>query len=131
MKGEEMKKLFVSVPMRDRTEENIRKSIEKMHKIAEATVGEELELIESYIPDNASDSRSEAIFYLGIAIKQMATADYFITTDATWRYSGCDIEQHVARHYGIPTIITDIVFAAPDLVELINNECMTAVPVCG
>lgn len=30
-----MKKLFISVPMKGRTEENIRKSIEKMHKIAE------------------------------------------------------------------------------------------------
>lgn len=38
-----MKKLFVSCPMRDRTEENIRKSIEKMHRIAEAVFDEELE----------------------------------------------------------------------------------------
>lgn len=58
-----MKKLFVSVPMRDRTEENIRKSIEKMHKIAEATVGEELELIDSYVPENNSEAKDEAIWH--------------------------------------------------------------------
>ena len=36
-----MKKLFVSVPMRGRTEDEIRVSIEKMKKIAEIYEGEE------------------------------------------------------------------------------------------
>lgn len=31
-----MKKLFISCPMKGRTEENIRKTMDKMHKIAEA-----------------------------------------------------------------------------------------------
>ena len=47
-----MKKLFVSVPMKGRTEEEIKASIQKMKKIAEIYEGEELELIESYIEDN-------------------------------------------------------------------------------
>lgn len=40
-----MKKLFISCPMKGRTEENIRKSMEKMHKIAEAVFEQELEVI--------------------------------------------------------------------------------------
>ena len=47
-----MKKLFVSVPMKGRKEENIKRDIEKMHKIAEAVFGEELELLDSYIEEN-------------------------------------------------------------------------------
>ena len=47
-----MKKLFVSVPMKGRTEEEIKASIQKMKKIAEIYEGEELELIDSYIEDN-------------------------------------------------------------------------------
>lgn len=42
-----MKKLFVSVPMKGRTEEEIKASIQKMKKIAEIYEGEELELIDS------------------------------------------------------------------------------------
>ena len=44
-----MKKLFISCPMKGRTEEQIRDSRNKMHKIAEAVFGEELEVIDSYI----------------------------------------------------------------------------------
>ena len=40
-----MKKLFISVPMRNRTEYDIKASMEQMHKIAEAVFGEELEVI--------------------------------------------------------------------------------------
>ena len=130
-KGEKMKKLFVSVPMRDRTEENIRKSIEKMHKIAEATVGEELELIDSYVPENVSETKDEAIWYLGDAIKKMAIADYVIITDNTWIHSGCDVEERVARFYGIPIITASLQFVAPEVLEELNNEYMSAVPVCG
>ena len=43
-----MKKLFVSVPMKGRTEEEIKASIQKMKKIAEIYEGEELKLIDSY-----------------------------------------------------------------------------------
>lgn len=35
-----MKKLFISVPMRNRTEYAIKASMEQMHKIAEAVFGE-------------------------------------------------------------------------------------------
>lgn len=43
-----MKKLFISVPMRNRTECAIKASMEQMHKIAEAVFGEELEVIPTY-----------------------------------------------------------------------------------
>lgn len=130
-KGEKMKKLFVSVPMRDRTEENIRKSIEKMHKIAEATVGEELELIDSYVPENNPEAKDEAIWHLGDAIKKMAIADYVIIPDNNWMHNGCDIEERVARYYGIPIIAAPGEFVAPDVIEKYRNECLTAVPVNG
>lgn len=43
-----MKKLFISVPMRNRTEYAIKASMEQMHKIAEAVFGEELEVIPNH-----------------------------------------------------------------------------------
>ncbi|MBQ8293409.1 MAG: hypothetical protein IJX78_06410 [Bacilli bacterium] len=44
-----MKKLFISCPMKGRSEENIKKSMQKMHKIMESILGEELEVIQTYI----------------------------------------------------------------------------------
>lgn len=47
-----MKKLFISVPMKGRTEAQIRATMEQMHHIAEAVFGEELEVIQTYISDD-------------------------------------------------------------------------------
>lgn len=49
-----MEKLFISCPMRGRTEEQIRKSMERMHKIAEAIFDEELEVIPTYFEGTPS-----------------------------------------------------------------------------
>ena len=46
-----IKKLFVSVPMKGRIEEEIKYSIAKMHRIAEAYEGEKLELINSWVDE--------------------------------------------------------------------------------
>ena len=96
-----MKKLFVSVPMKGRTEEEIRKTIDKMKKIAEIFEGEELELIESYIEDNPPKDNNQAIWFLGESLKKLAQADVFIGISDSWDWNGCQIESDVASRYGI------------------------------
>ena len=73
-----MKKLFISVPMKGRTEAQIRATMEQMHHIAEAVFGEELEVIQTYISDDPPADANQAVWYLGESIKKMADADYFI-----------------------------------------------------
>lgn len=96
-----MKKLFVSVPMKGRTEEEIKASIQKMKKIAEIYEGEELELIDSYIEDNPPQNNNEAVWYLGESLKKLAQADVFVGIDDVWDWSGCYIESEVAVRYEI------------------------------
>lgn len=96
-----MKKLFVSVPMKGRTEEEIKASIQKMKKIAEIYEGEELELIDSYIEDNPPKDNNEAVWYLGESLKKLAQADVFVGIDDGWNWSGCYIESEVAVRYEI------------------------------
>ena len=96
-----MKKLFISVPMKGRTEEEIKASIQKMKKIAEIYEGEELELIDSYIEDNPPKGNNEAIFYLGESIKKLAQADVFVGICESYEWSGCRIENITAESYGI------------------------------
>ena len=96
-----MKKLFVSVPMKGRTEEEIRKTIDKMKKIAEIYEGEELELIDSYIDNNPPKDNNQAIWFLGESLKKLAQADVFIGISEAWDWNGCYVEQEVAHRYGI------------------------------
>lgn len=60
-----MKKLFISCPMKGRTEQEIKESIEKMKKIAEIYEGEELELIDSYIEQNPPQNCNQGLWDLG------------------------------------------------------------------
>lgn len=100
-----MKKLFVSVPMKGRTEEEIKASIQKMKKIAEIYEGEELELIDSYIEDNPPKDSKEAVWYLGESLKKLAQADVFIGIDEAYDWNDCYIERDTAQRYGIKTYI--------------------------
>lgn len=103
-----MKKLFVSVPMKGRTEEEIKTSIQKMKKIAEIYEGEELELIDSYIEDNPPKDNNEAVRYLGESIKKLAQADVFIGIDEAHDWNDCYIERDTAQRYGIKTYIASV-----------------------
>lgn len=102
-----MKKLFISCPMKDRSEESIRTSMEVMHRIAELKFGQELEVIPSYIEDDPPVDYKEAVFYLGESIKKLSGADYFIGVNST-AFSGCHIESQVARLYGIESFLVPI-----------------------
>lgn len=100
-KEEIMKKLFVSVPMKGRTEEEIKASIQKMKKIAEIYEGEELELIDSYIEDNPPKNNNEAVWYLGESLKKLAQADVFIGIQEHNDWNGCSVEFLTAQKYKI------------------------------
>jgi len=112
-----MKKLFISVPMKGRTEENIKKSMDKMHKIAEIIFDQPLERIESYIPDNApGDCRDKRIWFLGESIKLMSEADYFIGVEEYFGlFQGCAVERNVAQLYQVCTYFIDLGITCPDI----------------
>ena len=114
-----MKKLFISCPMRGRTEENIKDSMARMHKIAELIFNQELEPIDTYIPDEAPDGVNRRVWYLGESIKRMAEADYFIGIEYSAGFAGCDIELDVAEAYGIPYTVVRAEDMIPDVAEMV------------
>lgn len=96
-----MKKLFVSVPTKGRTEEEIKASIQKMKKIAEVYEGEELELIDSYVEDDPPKNVYSPVWYLGKSLEKLSGADIFIGIDDDFDWSGCYIERITANKYNI------------------------------
>lgn len=110
-----MKKLFISCPMKGRTEENIRKSLYKMHKIAEAVFEQELEVIPTYTEDNPPENAKQAIWHLGKSIQRMAEADCFVGPLYASDFNGCTVEKLAARLYGIPSYELEMEIIAPDI----------------
>ena len=130
-KGIFMKKLFVSVPMKGRTEEEIKASIQKMKKIAEIYEGEELELIDSYIEDNPPKDSKEAVWYLGESLKKLAQADVFIGICESYDWNGCYIERETAVKYGIKTYAIPARYVIDDynaLLRRLHPLCYDAMP---
>ena len=116
-----MKKLFVSVPMKGRTEEEIKASIQKMKKIAEIYEGEELELIDSYIEDNPPKDSKEAVWYLGESLKKLAQADVFIGINDALDWNGCCIEFETAKRYNIKIYMIPTKYVIDDYNALVQK----------
>jgi hypothetical protein len=102
-----MKKLFVSVPMKDRTEEEIKYSITKMHRIAEAYEDEELELIDSWVDEAPPTNCNSSVWYLSKSIEKLAEADVFMGISDLNGWPGCKIESDIAKAYNIKSYSVD------------------------
>lgn len=100
-----MKKLFISQPMKGLTDKEILKAREEIKTRAEQAIGEQVELIDSFIEDYPREiNKSIPVWYLGKSIQFLSQADiaYF---GGDWRNArGCKIEYEVANAYGIKTI---------------------------
>lgn len=97
-----MKKLFISLPMAGVSEEEIRKRIAEYKENAEYLMGEELELIDTFIVNGPDENiKDPGLWYLGKSIMMMAEADvvYF---GRGWRSArGCIVEYEAAYRYKI------------------------------
>ena len=114
-----MKKLFISCPMKGRTEENIKKSMEKMHKMAEIIFDQELEVLPTYIEEEPPEgTANRGVWYLGKSIEMLAEADFFIGVGYSDFFKGCEIECAVARSYGIRMANVEMHEVMPDAVQI-------------
>lgn len=113
-----MKKLFISCPMKNRSEKDIRYTMDALHERAEKAFKQKLEVIDSYIEDNPPKDSKQAIWYLGECIKKLSEADYFVGIDmdtSPINYDGCEIEKEVAMRYQIPICLANAQKVLPDL----------------
>ena len=100
-----MKKLFISQPMRGKTDEEILAVREKAIKSAEKQIGEPVEVIDSFFQSAPVDAKP--LWYLGESLKLLAEADVAYFAKGWDEARGCKIENTCAIEYGIETIIED------------------------
>lgn len=98
-----MKRIFISQPMKDKTDEQILKERERaVSAVKEKFNGEDAEVIDSFFQSAPHDAKP--LWFLGKSLELLSTADvaYFI---GEWKnYRGCKIENTCAKEYGIETI---------------------------
>ena len=100
-----MKRLFISQPMRDKTDEEILAVREEAIKKTEELIGEPVKVLDSFF--QGSPVHAKPLWYLGESIKLMSKADvvYFVKG---WReYRGCKIEHICAAEYNFDRIEED------------------------
>lgn len=97
-------KLFVSQPMSDRTNEQIKEEREYLIELAKKVLNtEDIEVIDSFFegaPHNANP-----LWFLSKSIELLSTADVAIFSKDWDNYRGCRAEEQICSLYNIDTII--------------------------
>lgn len=98
-----MIKLFISQPMRGKTDEEILAEREKAIKFFKAIFEEvEIEVIDSLFKEVPHDANP--LWYLAKSLELLSTADVAYFVKGWENYRGCKIEYKCAKEYGIYTI---------------------------
>lgn len=100
-----MKKLFISQPMRGKTNEEIMAVREKAIESAERNLGEKVEVIDSFFKDAPVDANP--LWYLAKSLELLSTADVAYFAKDWEEARGCRIENECAIEYGIELVIED------------------------
>lgn len=99
-----MKKLFISQPMRGKTDAEILAERENAIASAQEHLGEEVEVIDSFFQNAPVDAKP--LWFLGKSLELLSTADVAYFAKGWEEARGCRIENTCAIEYGI-TVIED------------------------
>lgn len=97
-----MKKLFISQPMRNKSDEEILATRSDAIQSAKDALGEEVEVIDSFFQNAPVEAKP--LWFLGKSLELLATADIAYFAKDWEDARGCKIEYQCAVEYGIRTI---------------------------
>ena len=104
-------KVFISQPMRDKTEEEIlderNKAVESIKKQFKVN---DVEILDSYFKDFKvvpGYNINKPLYFLGKAIQLLAQADYAYFCKDWDKYRGCKSEHFICNQYGIKNNVDD------------------------
>lgn len=96
-------KLFISQPMRDKTDKEIKSERNRIiNKVKERYPDEEIEVIDSFFENSPHDAKP--LWFLGKSLELLSTADIAYFAEGWKNYRGCRIEHTCAMEYGIKII---------------------------
>lgn len=120
-----MTKIYISMPMRGRTDENIKKSFDKMEKLARILLDDDVVVVNPFAPKSKKSDDipiRHDVQALGESISLMSLADHAFFVDDCYDYRGCIIEKDVCRAYDIPWDSFGLEYICPDVAERRKEE---------
>ena len=96
-------KIFISQPMRGKTDTEILAERERAIKAAKAKWGDDVEVLESFFQD--APVGAKPLWFLGESLKVMADADAVILCPNWLLTRGCSVEAAAANRYNMPTSV--------------------------
>lgn len=97
-----MKKLFISQPMRGKTDNEIKAERTRAIQMAEKIVGERVEVIDSFF--EKAPVNAKPLWFLGKALELLSDADVAYFASGWKEARGCRIEHTCAIEYAIVCI---------------------------
>ena len=97
-----MKKVFISQPMKWRSDSEILATRQRALDKVQDRLGEEVELIESFF--QAAPTDAKPLWFLGKSLQMMSQADLVFFAEGWQNMRGCRIEHQCAVDYGIETM---------------------------
>lgn len=98
-----MIKIFISQPMKDKTDEQIKAEREKAIEDVKKQFGtEDVKILDTFFEGAPHDARP--LWFLAKALEFLSTADVAYFCKDWEKYRGCKIEHRCASDYGIKTI---------------------------
>lgn len=96
-------KVFISQPMRDKTDEQIKEERNRMiERVKELYPSEEIEIIDSFFENAPHEAKP--LWFLAESLSLMSGADVVVFAQGWDQYRGCRIENACARDYGYAVI---------------------------
>ena len=96
-----MTKIFISQPMKDKTNQEIEQERKEIIEKAEKYFGE-IEVIDSFLKDAPHDAKP--LWFLGKSLELLSNADVIVLGKGWEHARGCKIEHECAVQYGIKTV---------------------------
>jgi hypothetical protein len=96
-----MKKLFISQPMKDKTDEEILAERNKIIEVCKSKYGD-VETIDSFFKNAPHDAKP--LWFLGKSLELLSTANIAFFAEGWEDYRGCKIEHECAKQYGIEIV---------------------------
>lgn len=95
-------KVFISQPMKDKTEKEILDQRKRIEDYIKSEVNEDVEIIDSYVQD--APDECNPVFFLGLSLQFLSQADLAVFAQGYENARGCVIEREVCNKYGIPAV---------------------------
>ena len=94
-----MKKIFISQPMRNKTDEEILAERKKAIKFAKEKYGNDIQIIDSFFQSAPVDAKP--LCFLEKSLELLSSADIAVFCKNWQEARGCKIEHECAVEYGI------------------------------